>query len=125
MTHLRGNVHDLITDQGSTVNQVFTVKNSARRPIELTGYVARMQIRRRDAVTRDPATTVIANYTTENGYLTVNGAAGTVTLLIPPADMAAYEPGIYVYDLEVETENAGDTTRIVQGKFIVRAEVTR
>lgn len=125
MTHLRGNVHDLITDQGSTVNQVFSVKNSARRPIALTGYVARMQVRRRDAVTRDPATVIVANYTTENGYLSIDGQKGTIALLIPPADMAAYEPGIYVYDLEVETENAGDTTRIVQGKFIVRPEVTK
>jgi hypothetical protein len=39
--------------------------------------------------------------------------------------MAEYEPGSYVYDIEVETENSGDTTRIIQGKFIVRAEVTK
>jgi hypothetical protein len=125
MSHLRGNIHDLITDQGSTVHQVFTIKNSARRIIPLTGYSARMQVRRWDVETRDPVLTTIAEYTTANGYLTVNGAAGTVTLLIPPADMAAYEPGSYVYDIEVETANAGDTTRIIQGKFIVRAEVTK
>lgn len=125
MSYLRGNIHDLITDQGSTVHQVFTIKNSARRIIPLTGYTARMQVRRWDTETRDPVLTIIAEYTTENGYLTVNGAAGTVTLLIPPADMAEYEPGSYVYDIEVETENAGDTTRIIQGKFIVRAEVTK
>ena len=124
MSHLRGNVHDLITDQGSTVNQVFTVKNSARRALDLTGYVARMQVRRFSQITRDPEVVVVANYTTENGYLLVEGSSGTVTLLIPPADMAAYEAGNYVYDLEVESPES-ETTRIVQGKFIVRAEVTR
>ena len=124
MARLRGNVHDLIVDQGATVNTVFTVKNSARSPISLAGYTARMQVRTFNTVTRDPSTSVVAEYTTENGYITVGGAAGTVILLIPTADMAAYEPGDYVYDVEVES-STGETTRIVQGKFTVRAEVTR
>jgi hypothetical protein len=83
-----------------------------------------MQVRRFSQITRDPEVVVVANYTTENGYLLVEGSSGTVTLLIPPADMAAYEAGNYVYDLEVESPES-ETTRIVQGKFIVRAEVTR
>jgi hypothetical protein len=124
MANLRGNVHDMVVDQGATVNTVFTVKNSARTPISLAGFVARMQVRTFNGVTRDPNTVVVAEYTTENGYLAVGGSTGTVTLLIPPADMAAYEPGTYVYDVEVESSR-GETTRIVQGKFIVRAEVTR
>lgn len=124
MANLRGNVHDMIVDQGATVNTVFTIKNSARSALDLTGYVARMQVRRFDGTTRDPSPVVIAEYTSYDGYLTVGGSAGTVTLLIPPADMAAYVPGSYVYDVEVESA-LGETTRIVQGKFIVRAEVTR
>ena len=124
MADLRGNVHDMIVDQGATVNTVFTIKNSARSALDITGYVARMQVRRFDGTTRDPSPTVIAEYTSYDGYLIIGGSAGTVTLLIPPADMAAYEPGSYVYDLEVESA-LGETTRIVQGKFIVRAEVTR
>jgi len=124
MANLRGNVHDMIVDQGATVNTVFTIKNSARSALDITGYVARMQVRRFDGTTRDPSPTVIAEYTSYDGYLIIGDASGTVTLLIPPAEMAAYEPGSYVYDLEVESP-LGETTRIVQGKFIVRAEVTR
>lgn len=124
MANLRGNVHDMIVDQGATVNTVFTIKNSARSALDITGYVARMQVRRFDGTTRDPSPTVIAEYTSYDGYLIIGDSAGTVTLLIPPAEMAAYEPGSYVYDLEVES-SLGETTRIVQGKFIVRAEVTR
>ena len=124
MSNLRGNVHDLITDQGSTVHQVFGIKNSARKVIALTGYTARMQVREWNLENRDPASTVVAEYTTENGYLTINESAGSVTLLIPPADMAAYEPKSYVYDIEVESPES-ETTRIIQGKFIVRAEVTK
>jgi hypothetical protein len=127
MSSLRGNVYNLLTDQGSTVHQVFTVKNSARKVLDLTGYTARMQVRLRDVTTNDPGTVIIAEYTTEDGdgSLIVNGPAGTVTLLIPPAEMAGFIPDSYVYDIEVESQNAGDTTRIIQGKFIVRAEVTR
>ena len=124
MANLRGNVHDMIVDQGATVNTVFTIKNSARSALDITGYVARMQVRRFDGTTRDPSPTVIAEYTSYDGYLIIGDTAGTVTLHIPPAEMAAYEPGSYVYDLEVES-SLGETTRIVQGKFIVRAEVTR
>jgi hypothetical protein len=127
MSSLRGNVYNLLTDQGSTVHQVFTVKNSARKVLDLTGYTARMQVRLREVTTNDPGTVIIAEYTTEDGdgSLIVNGPAGTVTLLIPPAEMAGFIPDNYVYDIEVESQNAGDTTRIIQGKFIVRAEVTR
>jgi len=116
-----------LTDQGSTVHQVFTVKNSARKVLDLTGYTARMQVRLREVTTNDPGTVIIAEYTTEDGdgSLIVNGPAGTVTLLIPPAEMAGFIPDSYVYDIEVESQNAGDTTRIIQGKFIVRAEVTK
>jgi len=127
MSSLRGNVYNLLTDQGSTVHQVFTVKNSARKVLDLTGYTARMQVRLREVTTNDPGTVIIAEYTTEDGdgSLIVNGPAGTVTLLIPPAEMAGFIPDSYVYDIEVESQDAGDTTRIIQGKFIVRAEVTK
>ena len=124
MANLRGNVHDMIVDQGATVNTVFTLKNSARSALDITGYSARMQVRKFDGTTRDPKPTVVAEYTSLDGYFTIGGTAGTVTLLIPPAEMEAFEAGSYFYDVEVES-SLGETTRIVQGKFIVRAEVTR
>jgi hypothetical protein len=83
-----------------------------------------MQVRGWDIVNRDPSAYIVAEYTTENGYLSVNGEAGTISLLIPPSDMAEYLPGSYVYDLEVESPES-ETTRIIQGKFIVRPEVTK
>lgn len=124
MSHTHSNACDLITDQGATVHRVFAIKNSAHKVIPLTGYVARMQVRNFDISTNDPALVVIAEYTTENGHMTVDAAHGSVTLLITPSEMAAYEPKSYVYDIEVESPS-GETTQIVQGKFIVRAEVTR
>jgi hypothetical protein len=118
------NICDLIVDQGATVHRVFAIKNAARKALTLDGYVARMQVRNWDVETRDPELIIVAEYTTENGYISIDAAKGSIILLIPPAIMAAYEPKSYVYDLEVES-STGETTRIVQGKFIVRAEVTR
>lgn len=83
-----------------------------------------MQVREWVKIDRSPGFSIIAEYTTSNGFLTIDGTAGTVTLLIPPSDTAEFTPGTYVYDLEVESPES-DTTRIIQGKFVVRAEVTK
>jgi hypothetical protein len=117
-------VYDLIVDQGATLHRVFAIKNPAKRPISLSGYVGRMQVRAWDEVNRDPTPEIVAEYTTENGYLEILEATGQVYLLVPPADTELYAPASYVYDVEVESPN-GETTRIIQGKFIVRPEVTK
>jgi hypothetical protein len=124
MSHIRSNVYDLVVDQGATLQRVFAIKNSAKRTIELTDYTARMQVRSWDEASRDPVSEITAEYTTENGYLEIIGSAGQVSLLVPPGDIAIFEPKAYVYDVEVESPT-GETTRIIQGKFIVRPEVTR
>ena len=124
MSHIRSNVHDLIVDQGATLHRVFAIKNSAKRPIELENYTGRMKVRSWDETNRDPAQEVIAEYTTENGYLEIISSSGQVYLLVPPTDTESFIPDSYVYDIEVESPN-GETTRIIQGKFIVRPEVTK
>jgi hypothetical protein len=124
MSHIRSNVHDLIVDQGATLHRVFAVKNSAKKPITLVDYAGRMQLRFWDEETRDPSPTVVATYTTENGYLEITEDSGQIQLLVPPSETADYSPITYVYDLEVESPS-GETTRIIQGKFIVRPEVTK
>lgn len=124
MSHTLSNFYDLLSDQGATLHRVFALKTSARSTIPLTDYTARMQVREFDLKTRDSSSEIVAEYTTENGYMTINESAGSVTLLVPPADMAEYEPKSYVYDIEIESDT-GEATRIIQGKFIVRAEVTK
>lgn len=124
MSRTQNTSYDLLVDQGATLHRVFSVKTSARSAIALTGYTARMQVREFDLKTRDSSSEIVAEYTTENGYMSVNASAGSVTLLVPPADTAEYVPKSYVYDIEIES-STGEATRIIQGKFIVRAEVTK
>jgi microcompartment protein CcmL/EutN len=49
---------------------------------------------------------------------------GTVRLKVDAATTAALTAGDYVYDLEITAPN-GDVTRLVEGKFKVKPEVTR
>lgn len=115
MTAIAG-TYNIIADQGSNFDRVLTYKDSSGNPINLTSYNARMQIR--TTITSDE---VILEATTSNGYITLGGVLGTITIAIPANIMNFY--GSYSYDLEIF--NGSTTTRVVMGTFTVRAEVTR
>ena len=108
-----------VIEQGSKFNPVLTLTDSTSTLINLTGYTARMQIRE----TVDAATT-IASLTTENGGITLGGAAGTVTLYISGSDTAAFDFEVAVYDLEL-VDGSGDVQRWVYGDVSLSKEVTR
>lgn len=98
-------------------------------PINLTGFIARMQIR-----PSIDSTTVLLELTTENGGITLGGAAGTIDLLadadatalldFSPSTPAALAAGAGVYDLELEAAD-GEVTRLLQGNVVLDPEVTR
>jgi tRNA threonylcarbamoyladenosine modification (KEOPS) complex Pcc1 subunit len=70
------------------------------------------------------ANTTAITLTTENSRITLGGAAGTVTLTIAATDTANLTAGLYVYDLEL-VSSANVVTRLIEGNFNVKAEVTR
>lgn len=110
---------DLYIEQGATYDQPFVWKDGNGNPVNITGYTARMQIRKSVS-----ATSVIIELTTENGRITLGGAAGTIDLLIDADDTAALEQFAGVYDLELES-NTGFVTRLLEGQVTVSKEVTR
>lgn len=69
------------------------------------------------------AATAILTLTTENGGITLGGALGTIVLSVAATVTRTLEPGSYVYDLELVSGNV--VTRLLQGGFVVNAEVTR
>lgn len=111
--------YDMVIDQGATLSRTITWKDSAKAPINVTGYSARMQVRA--SVT---ATTTVIELTTANSRIALGGAAGTVTLTVSAADTAALAAGRYVYDLEL-VSGSGVVSRLIMGNFVVRGEVTR
>jgi hypothetical protein len=111
--------YDMVIDQGATLSRALTWKNSARVPYNLTGFTARMHVR--NTVT-DTGTVLIR--TTSNGGILLGGATGVVTVKLTATESAAIPAGRYVYDLELVSAG-GEVSRLVEGSFIVRPEVTR
>lgn len=111
--------YNITCDQGATFKRTITWTNQAKTPYNLTGYTARMQVR-----SNVTSNTVVLELTTGNGRITLGGAAGTVDLLVSAANTASLTSGLYVYDLEL-VSGGGEVTRLIEGNFNVRAEVTR
>jgi hypothetical protein len=87
-------------------------------PVDLTGYSAAMQVR------KSPGSVAALLELTDAAGLTLGGAAGTIEITITSAQLSAIEAGDWQYDLEL-TSASGVVTRVLQGRFVVDAEVTR
>lgn len=110
---------DILIEQGATFRKTFVWKDSNETPIDITGYTARMQLRRKKS-----STTAEHSATTENGGITLGGALGTVDVLIPATTTADFSWTTGVYDLELD-DGTGVITRLVEGGVEVSKEVTR
>jgi hypothetical protein len=113
-------LYNITADQGATFSRTITWTDSARIPINVTNYTARMQVR-----TTVESPTVVLELTTANGRISLGGVLGTVTLNVPASVMQNVLADKYVYDLELIAPTTQVVNRLVQGNFVVRPEVTR
>lgn len=104
--------------QGASFERIFAWKIDGV-PVSLTGYSARMQVRR-----NHPSPIAVITLTTENDGIVLGGSVGTVTLQMSAEETEAVGAAEYIYDIELESP-AGDVYRILEGRFIVSPEVTR
>lgn len=111
--------HHLVIDQGATLRDTFTYKDSDNEIVNLTGYSARSQIR-----SSYSSATTILDLSTEDETITITGATGTIAFDVPAATTEELTPGNYVWDLEI-VDPAGVVTRIVGGTCTVTPEVTK
>lgn len=111
--------YDLTINQGETLSQQFTWKDSTGTAVNLTGYSARMQARLSPDST-DP----IIDLTTSNGGISLGGVAGTITLSMTAATTSALTEGYAVWDIEL-VSGSGVVTRLLQGNLIITREITR
>ena len=113
----------ILIEQGASFSQDFLWldgNNTPPTPIDLTGYSARMQIRRH----HDSAEAIL-DVTNAGTEITLGTADGTITVSLDEAASAALPAPFYgVYDLEVEDES-GYVTRLIEGHVEIRPEVTR
>ena len=126
---MRAGKYDMTCEQGTTFIRTLAVlqpdlendpTGETFEIMDLTGYTARMQVRR----TLD-STSKILDLTTENGSLDVvfQDQVNVVRIFLP-ADVTASVDTSGVYDLELVNQG-GEVSRLVEGNFIVVREVTR
>lgn len=108
-----------VIEQGVDSSRQFTWKNSAGTPVDLTGYSARMQLRKSKA-----DKTVLLELSTANSKIVLGGTAGTVTVMFSKADTVGVTWTSGVYDLEL-TSAGMQTVRFIEGSFVLSQEVTR
>jgi hypothetical protein len=109
--------YPLSARQGSTFNLSFTIATDGDL-WDLTGYTASMQVRK-----SVQSSTAILSLTNSSG-ITLGGAAGSVAVTVSATKMASLPAGTWVYDLELTAPN-GTAYAILQGKFVIKPEVTR
>lgn len=109
---------NITIEQGATFTRTITWTISGTA-VNLTGYVARLQVRA-DYDT-DP---IISLTSAAGGGITLGGVAGTIVLLVSATATAALTPGSYLWDLEVEAAD-GTVTRLLKGQATVDPEVTK
>lgn len=110
--------YNIVADQGATFSRNIHWKDENGDPINVTDYTARMQVRERYTST----STVLSLVSPTN--ISLGGSSGTVVVTVSASSMAGVTAGDYVYDLEMVASN-GVVTRLLQGTFSLRPEVTR
>ena len=111
--------YNMVCDQGSTFSLIFTIKTDGTAWNLVGNYTAKMQVR-----SFLNADTVLIELTTANSRISFS-AGGTVTLSLSSTDTTALPTGRHTYDLELTQTSGTVVTRVLEGKFVVRGEVTR
>lgn len=122
--------YQIVTDKTTdtvTLNQInslgFSTYTSGgvleyNRPVDLTGYTARMQLR-----AKLDSDTVLHSLTTENGGILLDDVTKTITMYIPDETTQAFTFKAAVYDLELIS--GGEVTALASGSITLVREVTR
>jgi hypothetical protein len=111
--------HDILIEQGATFRLNLVWKDSVGTPVNLTGYSARMQVRR-SLNTPTP----LLDLTTANGAITLGGINGTIAVIASATLTDDLTARFAVYDLELQSAD-GTVTRLIEGKATISPEVTR
>ena len=122
-------------EQGATTDFEIVYKDSAGNPIDLSGYQARMHLRK----SADEATTYLvlsSSLQADGTGLNLSGSggltatkpptSGSIGIFISHATSSNLSFGNAVYDLEISSGsgNTAVVTRLIQGKITLSKEVT-
>jgi len=117
-------IYNFTIEQGTTFRRVFKYKDTNGNPIDLSSITSlRMQIR--ESIN---SPNIISEFTSASGQFIISSSVGSsdkdqFTLTIPSLTSSNYTFDRAVYDIELEDN--GITTRLLQGKIKLSKEVTR
>lgn len=107
---------DLKIEAGSTFTCELLAADGTGDAIDLTGYTARMMIK------RSAADEALLELTTENGRIIITESTGSVMLYLTATETAALDWTRGVYDLELVQGSI--VTRLIEGAVTVLPNVT-
>ena len=110
---------ELTIEQGATFTVDLSVTDEAGDPINLTGYTARMSIKRD---VRETA--ALMQLSTDNARIIITALTGRVTMYLTAEETAAitiWSRGVYDFEL---ISAGGSVTRLIEGAVMVSANVT-
>jgi hypothetical protein len=102
-------VKNLTIEQKATFKKRLVYRDKFKKPINLTGFGARMQI-------RDAVGALIADLSTANNKITLGGITGTSDLLLTLAETSAMQNIPMFYDIKLINPDLTED-RILQGKL--------
>lgn len=111
--------HNISARQGSRFRFRFNIATDGVGT-DLDGYSAAMQVRK--SVTS--STTLLNLVSPTDITLNASSVDGDILVVVSGSVMAGLPAGTWVYDFEL-TDPSGNPDAILEGKFIVKAEVTR
>lgn len=91
------------------------------RPIDITGYTAKVQIWR--AASDNTGTALLALTSSPAAGLTVDGPTGKVTVQVSPTLTAAIPPGRWVWECEITRASPLDVQTLAEGPFTVTPQL--
>jgi hypothetical protein len=118
---------NLRIDQGATFRYSLTLKDSSGQPLNLSGFGARMQVRKSISDTN-----ILLELTSYNGRLVLGGTRGTLDMVLTDQETAVLDNwSTALYDVEIKAgapsdwSGTGDVTRLISGSITLSLGVTR
>ena len=122
-------IYNILIEQGTTFYRLIDVMEpdvldpTIFEPFDLTGYTARMQIRRTvDSTT--PMLSLVSPTASGNGITVQDGANNAISINITDTVTSSLTSS-GVYDLEIIKTSTGFVSRLLQGTVTLSREVTR
>jgi hypothetical protein len=110
--------YDFQIEQGADLLKPLVWNDSTGNPVILSGYTARLQVRRSVSDTN-----VLFEMSTANGRISIVPSQGQIVLDFKSADTTPLTWKQGKYDLEL-TSPTGIVTRLIQGSISISPEIT-